>query len=373
MATYNPRRFTNPKTLKTIDPTLLVKLLSRYDDYFSNRDLELKVPLDYELLAGILASPTVDTPEELSDALYFIHEMATNSGSAALIDELSTTDIHIDTEVDLSAADLAIHVYLEDPRLLETIHAEMTLTRRRSFEHFRASADAPNFKAPTKSILIRLEQELSNHFKDRLRGPFARVSVVSREDETWFFVRHGKTFQRQGSLEGQESHTIYFRPEQYDTVVYNHARNELRINSESQWINLYRQGFSQHLFNDPDYFNDKSKFTLEPLRQDGDLSLACGDIEGISSVKLKEISYLWSGSDPETEIRRAKDIFANLQARNKKIPPRVKIQEAKFLVTFSRFKRDRTVSIRPPNTAQYIRDEDGPVVEEWFRKRGFTR
>jgi len=40
-------------------------------------------------------------------------------------------------------------------------------------------------------------------------------------------------------------------------------------------------------------------------------------------------------------------------------------------VKFTDSKTARTVTIRPSNIAQYTRDSDAAVVEDWLTKRGF--
>ena len=58
------------------------------------------------------------------------------------------------------------------------------------------------------------------------------------------------------------------------------------------------------------------------------------------------------------------------------IPSQYKIVEAKFEFAFpspeSAPPKVRVVTIRPPNTALFVRNEDSFRIEKWLRKRGFV-
>jgi len=83
------------------------------------------------------------------------------------------------------------------------------------------------------------------------------------------------------------------------------------------------------------------------------------------------VDFLWGGSHNEREIRKADDIFAAYQDRGRKFPAKAPIIKACFRVTFSDSDTPRTVTIKPPNVAQYTRDADSVIVERWLRARGF--
>jgi hypothetical protein len=53
------------------------------------------------------------------------------------------------------------------------------------------------------------------------------------------------------------------------------------------------------------------------------------------------------------------------------MPQKARIIRASFQVKFTDSKTARTVTIRPSNIAQYTRDSDAAVVEDWLTKRGF--
>jgi len=88
-------------------------------------------------------------------------------------------------------------------------------------------------------------------------------------------------------------------------------------------------------------------------------------------VRLKEIQYFWGGAEKEIEIRKANDIFAAYSGSGRAMPKKARIIRASFQVKFTDSKTARTVTIRPSNIAQYTRDSDASVVEDWLTRRGF--
>lgn len=163
-----------------------------------------------------------------------------------------------------------------------------------------------------------------------------------------------------------------YRPLKYDVVVYDQRLGDLRMNCQLVGEKrLYCQKFGQHFFGNPDSFPGKRKYTLEPLREYEVDALACGDIEGIESITLTEIQFYWGGAHGEIEIRKAGDLFAALAARQGRFPDGPRIIKAVFKVKFEDSKTPRSVKIRPGNIAEYTRDSDAALIEQWLELRGF--
>jgi hypothetical protein len=402
MATFNLRRFASPDALKTIQEENLQGLLARHAAYFKKRGVNLDgaspdrvaeptAPygngsgspaahngLDYEALASVLVSPDDDTPQALVDALYMIHEMATEDGMQTLleaIEEMPKDDrIALTHASDLTPADVAVQVWLKAPELLDRKHAEQVVGEKKSFEYF--VSDKPptgNFSVPSLAKLQSLEEEIGRWFASKKKGDIARVFVHPKPDEICFLVRHGDTFRREGAVKGGQSSSVFYRPEKHDVLIYNHAIGELRINAGSKGEkDIYRRAFGTHLFSGESHFpSSNRKYTLDPLRTQGPDSLVCSDVKGIESIQLTEVTYFWGGAQNEIEVRRAGDIFAALKERDGKIQ-KARIIGARFRVKFADSKIPRSVSIRPPNVAKFTRDDDGKLVEEWLRNREFS-
>ena len=100
-------------------------------------------------------------------------------------------------------------------------------------------------------------------------------------------------------------------------------------------------------------------------------SLARGDIDGIESITLTEVDLLWGGAHREIEIRKADGVFAALAARQRELPEHPRIIKAVFKVKFADSGTPRSVKLRPSNIAEYTRDSDAALVEQWLNLRGF--
>ncbi len=378
MATYHLRRFAQPAALKAIAPKHLFEFLEPYRSYFNARGLRLSPPtatnsLDYDRLVTVLMSPGADTPKELLDALFFVHEMSTEESMDVLLEEAESNGLSLDGQADPTAADVALQVFLQDRRLLERKHAERYLIRPRTFDYFQTEdRPIPSFKQPSPQVLRALEHDLDDCFEKKKRGRVSRVFVYPRGGSIWFLVRHGDPFRREGSLDGGRTSSVFYRPEKHDVLVYESANGEIRMHvCRKGEKDVYRLTFGRHLFADENFFPGAAKYTLEPLRMVGPESMVCTDIEGMDWVRLKEVQYQWSGAESAVEIHKANDVFAALKRRGYGMPSKARIIRASFQVKFKDAKNPRTVTIRPSNIAQYTRDSDADVVEEWLTKRGF--
>lgn len=388
MAQFNLKRFANTGVLRAIQRNNLIQLLAPYADYFALRGIAIPrqmrlravsddfgaddhSTLDYDTLAKALLDPDENTPAQLVDALFIIDETA----SAELMPEL----LRIAEAVGLGVsphdapADVATKLYLKAPRFLERIHAERFVTARKSFRYFMTE-DLPQgaFDEPTASSMQDLEKALGQWFESRKKGDLVRALVAPKAGETWFLIRHGEGFRREPAQKDGRSTSVFYRPERYDLAVYTHAIGELRINAcNDAERERYRQLIGRHLFGSDDHFPSKQpKYTLDPLRVQGEQSLVCSDIAGIEWVRLTEIMYLWGGSQNEVEVRRATDLFEALRESGRRIEG-ARIIGAKFEVKFTDSKTARMVSLRPPTIASFTRDSDGALISKWLARRGF--
>jgi hypothetical protein len=381
MATFNLSRFSRPEMLRKIDRNHLLLFLQPYAEYFSTRGLNLPPPessngLDYKALSLALANPDPSANPDLFDALYLVHELSTPEAFDSVQEALQDQEFEEEIPSDLSPADLAIRVYLSNPDILDRVHARQELRRPRSFVYFQ-SQDQTNggIKLPGDDQITNIEEELNKGLVRKRRGKTAKVIPFNGGDNLWFLIRRGAVFNRQGIIRNDgESDSLYYRPERYDTVVYNNANNEIRMNvrNSSKWLlELYRCVFGHMLFGNMDYFKGRNKFTLEPLRQDGRACLECGDVDGIENVTLTEYTIFYDPNFNESVTRRADDVFGLLEARQQKFPKGGHLIRAKFKIKFTGAKYPRSVTIKKGNCAGFKIDDDSVAIEQWLTNRGF--
>jgi len=376
MASFKLSRFfSQPEILRGIDPENLLSLLADHAKALEALGFALPEPdaaasIDYDALASLLMEPD-KLPTGLREAFYFIHEMATPEGMECLLEAAEEADIEIVGTPGPTPGDVAVQVWLKDRELLERKHAEQFLQNARSFQSFGTDrSPVPKYRDPMPR-LAQMKKELDDFFEKKKRGRNTKIFPYVRDDSVWFLVRHGDPFKREGAIDNKgESYGAYYWPEKFDVLVLDPTDGELRINARNKGEKKkYREVFGRHLYNDEGFFSVENKYTLEPLREKGEDAIA--PIEGMEEVLLVEVDFFWGGSFAEKEIRKADDVFGAYKARNRTFPTKPRIVKACFRVTFSDSDRPRTVTIKPPNVAQYTRDADSVIVERWLKARGF--
>jgi hypothetical protein len=365
------RRFSRPEVLRTIDADRLRELLAPYASELSRRGFNLPKNSGQQVnclhLAELLADPSIALPDELSDALHLIDEMATADGLDRITAACQLRGRPLDTRFKLTPADAAVALWLNDRELLRRQHAEALLRRPRCYRSFQALVfPPPVVSPPTETQLMALARDLDDVFEARHRGRGTEVRRAHDGRILAFLIRHGGPYRREGRMDGR---TVQYRPERYDVVRYHSQAGELQVNAGSEWERqLYRSAFGRLLFGNPVFFPGLCRFTLEPLRRAGEAALACADVPGIERIVLREVHQVVGMERERFEILRATDLFADDEFE---IPAAARLTGANFAVTFHGARRARTVVIRPPNVAQYTRDADSTVVEEWLQRRGF--
>ena len=370
------KSFARPDLLKTIHPKQLTSLLEPHRHFFEDRGLRLPAGPEQELdclaLAGILAQPDEETPSDLVEALYVIESFADDQHFDELLAMAEAAGLEVGEEE--TTVDLAVRLYLHDANLLERKLREQLCDRRRTFESYRLADPASGMDVDNlPQDLTPLEADLDRYFESKKRGGHSCVVRKDAANEIRFLVQHGQTCKREPSRKGGRSTCTFFRPEKTDVVLLDLAHKEMRINAASvPDLRQYRTLFGRHLFRNDDYFVFAEKYTLEPLQKAGEMALNCRDIEGIESVKLKEVEYAWGGAFEHTETHRAADLFKALPLIRRGLECEPAIRKAVFEVKLTGERRARTVTIKAGNRSGYSRGDEAMVIERWLRARGFV-
>ncbi len=376
MPTFNPRLFTKADRLKNISVANLVALFDPWSDYLSGRGIELVEDEDefpFERLSGVLMTPTDETPTELVDALYFIHESAGDLRIEDMLDMARSNGLDLAHSDDATPADIAVQIWLLRPDLLRDSHARAVVFNQKKFEYFSGrTADPQPFPEVSDSQTLEIQGTFDDWFSSKRKGRGTRFLIFRRDQRVWMLVRHGLPMRREGKHQDSgETATELYRPQQHDVLVYDEESGEIGVHTSTKGeTELYLNTLGLILFNDPDHFGKEAKYNFDPLLNDGPDALACDDIEGIDRVVLVEVQKYWGGF-AEREIRKADDLFA---AFADKWPERLRggrITSVGFKVRFANSSKDRSVTIRLPNIARYDRDDDSDLIEQWLAARGF--
>ena len=377
--TYSLKRFTSPDALRAVSIDCLLGFLSSHAEFLTKRGLDLATCsgnadlFDYSLLVDILMNPDADTPKDLIDALYYVHEVSTLQGMDFLLSEAEKRGISFDSQ-ELTPIDVAMRMWLYGSDIVERAHARDSMYRPRTFAYFQTQKRGGSKAVALDSQKMSLfESDLDDWFVRRQRGRGTRVFQFEQNGEIWFLIRHGEPFKREGILEDGKSSCVFYRPERYDIAVYNSRLNDLRIHAGTKGeVLLYQTLLGRHLFCDDGHFPCSNKYTLDPLRTAGAASLVCSDISGIESVTLCELEFEEGGLHNRLTKWKCADIFEMLNCQDEKIPIWARFTKAVFKIVFTGSKTARTVCIRPSNIAQFQRDGDVKLIERWLEAREFV-
>lgn len=374
----NLNLFTQAATFRRMKPEFLCKWLEPMREYLAGRGLVLPTagasgPIDYERLAAIFMDPDAAMPRDLMTSASLIHEMSTEPAMNDLLDATRRLGINLAVGDDPDPVDVAVQVWLHDPKILEEVHQMHQLDRPRGFVHFvTGHSPVPTFVEPTPEQTQNLEAELAEWFYNAKRGRHARVWMYKRPGEYWFLVRHGLASRRQEVVSATGSETLLFRPGEYDVLVYNRKTGELRVHGcNPREVEKLRSSFGKHIFQDENFFPGGARFTLVPLVNSGRACLACRDIPGIEDITLTEVQTLTGGRDWLRQTHHAEDLFTAIEHERVILPEPDCLVRASFLVRFSDSKKRRTIKILGSNKLSVVRDGDTVLMEKWLDARGF--
>ena len=329
--------------------------------------------IDYDMLAHVFVEAGEGMPEYLVDSLFIILEMADEAGMDAILDAQEEYGLVLQVGDDPDPADVAVQAWLQDKELLEQIHNQHQLTRPRSFTTFVAEvSEPPDFVPPTAEQIAALEARLAAWFGKRKRGHDCRILVFPREKQCLFLVRHGLPCKREGTFNDGKSDSVFYRPRKHDVVVYDIENAELQMNCCGvREMKEFQLAFGAHLFANENFFPGDAKYTFAPLVEKGRNCLACGEVAGIESVTLREVDLFYAGKPWQRITRRSDDVFLLVEKELFKWPSVDRITRATFEVRFKDSKKVRRVTIIGSNKAQYGRDGDMGMIEQWLKLAGF--
>ncbi|BET67425.1 hypothetical protein ASA1KI_23430 [Opitutales bacterium ASA1] len=379
MSNYNPRTFTSLGLLRSIPSALLHQFFTPYRGYLESQRFEWPTDpekLDHKALHETLLKPAGPTPDKrLADAMFIIHEMADDAGVSALVDAIRETDPNFTKNKDVEAAVFVIQRWLIDPVLVENTNARRYARENRSFRSFRTSLDLPDGTLDD-AALAKFRDEIA----ERLAPFYPRESIKlyqfpEKDSKTIrFLVRHGGPLVREGIVKADapgESDSALFRREVFDVIVYDPENDEVRIHSKKRDADLYTRACGVHFVENEEAFPDTDKYTLEPLIQKGEQSLACAHVAGLRKITLVELDVFLGGNLSESIVYRSDNLFQSQRLKEQAFLTGRTLQAATFEIFFAKAKHSRTVKIQTPNKANFKRDNDGKLVEQWLRTTGF--
>jgi len=378
MASFNPRKFTDPDRLRGIAPQRLGLFFAQWRPYLAGRGFQFPATssseIDHTLLADILMRPDASTPAAMVDALYYVHETANAESMDQLLAAIRSRGLRVLHDPAATPIDLAIDVWMAAPDVVRNHHAEAIAMRQQNFEYFGPQQPVRGAFPPVSDELRpQIELAMDNWFESHRRGRGCRMFIIRHSPMTWILVRHGQHMRREASLKDDGGvGTEFYRPQCHDVLIYDERSGEIGVHANTKGErNLYLRTLGQHLFSGEDHFPRSARFTLDPLVTDGGAALNVQDVDEIKSIRLVGYQRYWGGAHREMESRKAEDVLAALADRGIHNLAGGRLNSATFKVTFEDSEKERSVTIRPPGIARYERNDDSELIEQWLLRRGF--
>ncbi len=368
-------RLSDPAILRNFASEHLHRLLLPHREYFAGRGYILPricAELDLERLASIMVQTDQSAPWDLIDALTHIQEACSPNLTEHLSTEARRRGISLPSD-GTSPEDVALIVWLNDPDLLRKYHAQTTVLRRRSFDHFAwRGADPLKVPSDLDCKVSEFEAGIRAWCSQHQRGSHARVLRLDEGEELRLVVTHGAPFCRRGCFQGEAPSTVAFQPMEFSYLVLNWTHGTSRINAgTAPFCHELRRLASTVLLGGTPQCLAREVFTLKPLRR-GLSALVCSDIPGLERVTLRSLRMQLTLSAGRYRTEEASDLMAVFE-REAKPPDIALFESAKLDFKFAHSPRPRPVSIQDGNRSNYTRDEDGDQIEQFFRARGFIR
>ena len=173
--------------------------------------------------------PSDEMPVKLIDALYFISEMSKDNNTDNLIKMANEHNISTNQN-NFTNSDLATSIWLENPELLESLHAKTVIKRTRSFQSFSGRGQS-KFTKSYSHLLPKIEDEFNEWFYHNNRGKGCKILTFEENGKLNFLIRHGMPFKREGCMKNDKPDTIFYRPEAHDLLYYDTVEDVLAINN----------------------------------------------------------------------------------------------------------------------------------------------
>ena len=373
-------------TLRRISPPVLFELLSPYREFFRKGgypDFPSTAPgldddeaIQCDAVLRLVLSTEHDCPEKLDEALFFINSVADAAHDTALQSVIDRAHPPLDIDDESTAADIAVRIWLRDPRLIETIYAEEQIDQVGAHTFFTRGKRHPlpaDYRRLTAQELDTLGASLAPWFGKRRRGHACRVFQFTRNDGIWFLFRHGDLVQRQAtySLKTHQESSSRFRPQVHDCIVFRPTTGELGIRAPGlQLLREYTKLMGRVLFGDDAYFRVFPKYSLEPLRQGvASLTLTEPD-DDVTWATLTKIVFTHPGRTSEKVTLACSDVFDFLTRSEMTIPPGA-IHAATLRVQFNNGEPSREFSINSTSKARHLDDINHSAMERFLLRRGF--
>lgn len=381
---FNPGHVTSPQLLQRVSGKVLLRFLWQYEEFLKKeRVYPTSVhDIDYDKLSAVLASPSEQMPAQLLADLVYWDEVSQIVPDDDLSEEARKQDVTYSAKA--TKEEITLLLRMKAPQSVEYMHAlyqaQSQLHRKKRFYSYSAQVrPLPTWKKPTRAMLDEFGKSMDMWYDGEKKGKGTRILPVYKPDATWFIVRHGGTFKKENALENGEPVMVFYRPEDYDILIYHHKRGELEIYNASNGKRerrAYCVYLGDSLFGDPEFFlsDDVARYSLEPLRERGAAALDCSEVEGVASARLTDLVYRFNGDNDHRVTHKAEDVFAGLDDLGLLIPREAELLSMRVKLTLdNELGGERSVKLRHPNVSIYDHESDAEIARRFLVEQEFIQ
>ena len=392
MSAFRPNRIADPEVLKNLSRDNLLRLLKPHKDFLEQAHSSLP-PADrrqdesseysFHHLAAALLDTTHPPPKALALALHFIHYCATDEGEeaieAVLTDKAKEEKVEDDTYMPKghsSHADMALHAWLLDSEILESIYPLLRMSELKS--SMRYPAKAPKISQPKLDRVPALMASLDHWYQKKKRRCEGTTIRHRLDEDGWhhFAIKRPDSYSRLGIMGKKDPEEFGF-PERFDLVMIRREPAEMIVVARPKGIREhYRQVFAEYLYDDAKLFEGTEKYTLAPLLQPITVNFSGRPGTSLEEIKLTQTHHTFGKGRSVTH--QDPDIIEGMNREKGKIRiPKFAPKRAKFALFFDGAVDKKGVSkpvlleIEPPHTCRYSRPCDTDAVDSWLEEEGF--
>jgi hypothetical protein len=378
MSVYKLRCFGNPEALRKLSFDNLMLLLSKFDDYF--KLVNFPIPKDtteetfnYDSLASTLLCPMFDLETGLFDALLLIDAMSKVDFFDILAEHIIGKSYAQPITKDMSAGDLALLIYLNEPEVLKKINDRVNMKDPQSFSTFTGVKRFENWE-PSNAHIQELQRIFNHSFLAHGRGETVRISKFKKGKEFCFLIRKGEPLSRHGAIIPgyEETRNLICQLESFDVVVFNPETGRLRITIgglKSVWMKTeYPRMFGRALFGDYEFFIDQHLYNFEAIRKQDKSFMVWKDFPQILDIRLSECVIAKEGANNVKRTYKADDVFLDWESDGTVLGKSDIFMRVKFKVLFTD-KKQKTFTLYNDNRSGYKYDNYAMTFEDWLIAR----
>jgi hypothetical protein len=395
----NLKKFVNLTFLKTIDLTLMRRLLERHETQLSGLDLSVFDQKPSEVrnaLQNFFAGPEEGYPKGLTADLHRIAELASQNGLRLLLERASAAKVELipksETEDEgqhLNPKHVALRAFLDQPAVFNAASDFLAIETRSSLTEFSGPDENvdPEMNDATRESF---EQEAKRLFVPDLMGGYCRIGWYDDDEELNIVVTHGEAIVIAETVDDGVEGLLTYRPVGHANLAYDAVEGRLKVGGIVKALRpKLAEVFAATVLNRPGFFSgdgSQDLYTLKPIERRGlsfvmdrsfDQGISRADIVEVEARKLPGEDAVEGSPSPWSVVMRDRH---NALQRLSNVAPRVSfgpdgyelgyVLIAVSIETGRRQPVKRRVKVKPPHTADFKRHRfEGRITELLRRNR----